>query len=343
MNSSFRKAIAINEVGSVDTILKKFRPTVGMNEGAHESLSKTIKSISQMPVYGETDDIIIYLTDSKNVHVCEFNRSFFELYLDITVDLFQGQFPLLPTNAHPDSIVGDEETWTNWTTISALVDIAKVTYFFIGFKNSTDCIKYYRITHNGRDVGPSIAGYHGVDILLKPRSISTYLAQSILSGYKLNNAYIEYIYRFYQNEPLVIPAEQIYSDNIGTPPDNTGINATKQFKLTHVKEICVLFPRYVSDYTVQFNPCLEKLCLSMLNHDYPDKETDTTSARFLRSQLEAMGLDTILQCTKSLEQSYTSPVSYKTPTRDRSASDNTDFVFVIPVERQSANAFSSMV
>jgi hypothetical protein len=32
-------------------------------------------------------------------------------------------------------------------------------------------------------------------------------------------------------------------------------------------------------------------------------------------------------------------LSHKTPTRDRSASDNTDFVFVIPVERQSANAF----
>jgi hypothetical protein len=52
-----------------------------------------------------------------------------------------------------------------------------------------------------------------------------------------------------------------------------------------------------------------------------------------------MGLDTILQCTESLEQSYNSPVSYKSPTRDRSASDNTDFVFVIPLERQSANAF----
>jgi hypothetical protein len=98
----------------------------------------------------------------------------------------------------------------------------------------------------------------------------------------------------------VIPAEQNYSDNIGTAPDNNGINATKQFKFTHVKEICILFPRYVSDYTVQFNPCLEKLCLSMFNHDYPDKETDTTSARFLRSQLEAMSLDTILQCTESL-------------------------------------------
>jgi hypothetical protein len=77
----------------------------------------------------------------------------------------------------------------------------------------------------------------------------------------------------------------------------------------------------------------------MFNHDYPDKETDTTSARFLRSQLEARGLDAILQCTESLEQSYTTPPSNKYPTRDRSIRDNSDFVLVIPVERQSANAF----
>jgi hypothetical protein len=77
----------------------------------------------------------------------------------------------------------------------------------------------------------------------------------------------------------------------------------------------------------------------MFNHDYPDKDTDTTSARFLRNQLEATGLDSILQCTESFEQSYTSPPSYISPTRDRSLCDNTDFVFVIPLERQSANAF----
>jgi hypothetical protein len=44
-----------------------------------------------------------------------------------------------------------------------------------------------------------------------------------------------------------------------------------------------------------------------------------------------MGLDTILQATESLEQSYISPPSYQFPTRD----------FVIPVERLSVNAFFS--
>jgi hypothetical protein len=38
-----------------------------MNEGAHEYLTKLIKSISQMPVHGETYDIIIVLTECKNV------------------------------------------------------------------------------------------------------------------------------------------------------------------------------------------------------------------------------------------------------------------------------------
>jgi hypothetical protein len=517
MNSSFRKAIAINEVGSVDTILKRYRPSAGLNEGAHESLTKTVKSITQMPVHGESEDITIDLTDSKNIHVCEFNRSYFELYFDFDIDVFQGQFPVLPTNARP-AFLGNTENWTNWTTIPALVDIAKITYIFIGFKNATDCIRYYRIVHNGKDVGPTIkdkvqlesylynvmkpktdkenkansftlweeanghnisvcgqyismwdiyqaylqgnssihvnfpviigyddllpfqnfgdfptcvlgdfklilrvspdalvwttvdptksikqmaenypftedgnhrifnykqfanvitsigqqnnydhrfiqvntfgraasncasditavggtptfASFNGVDILLKPRTISTYLAQSVISGYKLSSVYIDYINKFYQREPFVVPSELIYTDNLGAYPDANGIVGTKQFKFSHVKELCVLFPRHPTDLTVQFNPCLEQLYISMFNHDYPDKETDTTSARFLRSQLEAMGLDTILQCTESLEQSYVSPPYHKGPTRDRSFFDNTDFVFVLPVERESANAF----
>jgi hypothetical protein len=45
MNSAFRKALAINEVGSVDTILKRFRPTVRMNEKNHEALIKTLNQL----------------------------------------------------------------------------------------------------------------------------------------------------------------------------------------------------------------------------------------------------------------------------------------------------------
>jgi hypothetical protein len=142
---------------------------------------------------------------------------------------------------------------------------------------------------------------------LKPRLINTYLAQSIITGYKLNSTYVDYIYKLYQKEPFIVPAELICSDNFGAYFNGNDIDATKQFKFTHVKEICVLFTRHVGDYTVQFNPCLEKLSITMFNYDYPDKETNTVSAKVLRSQLEVMGFDTILQATESLEQSYISP------------------------------------
>jgi hypothetical protein len=63
-NSAFRKALKINEVGSVDTILKRFRPTVGMNEGDHEAIIKTLKSTSQMPVTGKKMKLLlIYLME----------------------------------------------------------------------------------------------------------------------------------------------------------------------------------------------------------------------------------------------------------------------------------------
>jgi hypothetical protein len=155
LKSAFRKALAINEVGSVDTTLKKFQPTVKINKKNHKVLTKTLKSTSQMPVTGETDKIIIDLSDGKNIHVTEFNRSYFELYFNIDIDLFQGRFPILLTDTLPE-LLEREATWTDWTAVPAFVDIAKSTYFFIIFKNTTNYIKYYRIQHNGRDIGSII-------------------------------------------------------------------------------------------------------------------------------------------------------------------------------------------
>jgi hypothetical protein len=62
---------------------------------------------------------------------------------------------ILPTDALPEWLEG-EAAWTDWTEVPAFVDIDKISYLFIRFKNATDCIKYCRIQHNGRDIGPTI-------------------------------------------------------------------------------------------------------------------------------------------------------------------------------------------
>jgi hypothetical protein len=90
---------------------------------------------------------------------------------------------------------------------------------------------------------PTRATYRGVDILLRPRSITTYQVQSILTGYKLEPNFIGRLEALYQNEPFVVPSEIIYTGNIGMAVSPSGIDAIKEFKFTHVKEVCILFPR----------------------------------------------------------------------------------------------------
>jgi hypothetical protein len=61
---------------------------------------------SYLPVTGETDEINIDISDGKNIHATEFNRSYFELYFNIDIDVFQGRFPILPTNVLPEWLDG---------------------------------------------------------------------------------------------------------------------------------------------------------------------------------------------------------------------------------------------
>jgi hypothetical protein len=55
-----------------------------MNEGNHEALTKIFKSTSHMPLTEKTDEIIIDLSDGKNIHVTEFNRSYYILNYILT-------------------------------------------------------------------------------------------------------------------------------------------------------------------------------------------------------------------------------------------------------------------
>jgi hypothetical protein len=54
-------------------------------------------------------------------------------------------------------------------------------------RTATNCVSDL-ITYNAV---PKIASYKGVDILLKPRLINTYLSQSIITGYKLQGGCID--------------------------------------------------------------------------------------------------------------------------------------------------------
>jgi hypothetical protein len=152
MNAHLRKELALNAIGSVDTILGQFAPKIGINEGDNKYFIKTIPSPTQKPYYGKNTDITIPFTDS-NVDVIEFNKSYFTLNLDIQID-FNPNFPLIPPEGLPWVYLLNfisnftTEIGMKWIDHEVMIELAKMTYFFIGFKNATDCIASYRITHN---------------------------------------------------------------------------------------------------------------------------------------------------------------------------------------------------
>jgi hypothetical protein len=181
--------------------------------------------------------------------------------------------------------------------------------------------------------------YAGEDITVRADNIIAWEANSVICGFALESGYKDVLARRYSEQPFIIPSEIVRIFNFSTGPSANGLNCVLTVPMLNVKEICTLFPRRATDTTVFFNPCLSGLQINMLNRQWPDQATDTTSPSFFRLQLEVTNLDSILSCTESFENSHVNIPTYKAPIRDRSAGDNTDFVWVLPTERSNANAF----
>jgi hypothetical protein len=160
-----------------------------------------------------------------------------------------------------------------------------------------------------------------------------------MSGFKLKEEEVANLKLHYAKVPMVVPAEIVRSYSFTTAPSNNGLNCVLNLAMNNVKEINVLFPRLASDLTCFLNPMLTHLQLRFNNRVYPERGIQTNTHQFLRYQTENANLDSILPATESFENSIISPVQSKKPFRDRSKCDNTSFSFIIPVERQSANAF----
>jgi hypothetical protein len=147
MQNNLHKILALNEVGSVNQLLQKFDPKLGVNEGIGKYSYLSVESTSPKP-YTQPTEITIPLTNS-NVDIVEFHRSFFTLWIDVwlnvdTPDNFAMLFYHEPT--------GDNVTYEAAESLVA----ERLDLFFIGFKNATDCIDSYKIQHNGVDIGTTM-------------------------------------------------------------------------------------------------------------------------------------------------------------------------------------------
>ncbi|GHU20153.1 hypothetical protein FACS189472_11010 [Alphaproteobacteria bacterium] len=176
------------------------------------------------------------------------------------------------------------------------------------------------------------------DIEIQAIDIQVETAVSTITGFNIQPEHIRSLTEHYRTTPMVVPSEIIRVYPFTSLPSVNGVNCTLNLALNQVKMFIILFPRLPSDLTCFTNPMLS-VQLRLMNRVFPERPLATNSYEFLRYTLENAQLDTVLQCTEAFENSIIVPPQTQKYFRDRSKNDNTQFQYIIPLERQSANAF----
>jgi hypothetical protein len=174
---------------------------------------------------------------------------------------------------------------------------------------------------------------------IDPDDMRTTDAVSTIMGFSLKDSVKTALAVYYRDIPFCVPSECIFIQSFSTPPTDSGLNCAMTIPLNNAKEVIALFPRNANDLTVFRNPQYDHLMITMLNRNFPQKGAHTNSTELYRMELESCNLDTILCPTESFENSYLKQVCPDFPIRQRCNEDDTDFILLFNLERQSTNAF----
>jgi hypothetical protein len=168
MNAAFRRILAVNQTGSVKSILSKHDAKVNIGEGAQGYLIKPMDSPTSKPYYGKTTDIALPMTNA-NIDCAEWHKSFFTLEYEITLTFPKGH-PLIAKRPQFTSSPGLNVAYTD----DLIVALLKSMYIWFGFKAATDGISQYKVTHNGIDVANTTVQQQQIESFLmnvmKPKS-----------------------------------------------------------------------------------------------------------------------------------------------------------------------------
>jgi hypothetical protein len=176
---------------------------------------------------------------------------------------------------------------------------------------------------------------------IDPDALITRSAVSTIMGFSLKDSVKAALAQYYSVTPFVIPSERVFIQAFSTGPSPSGLNCAMNIPLVNAKEVIALFPRTPNDLTCFRNPEYHHLMITMLNRNFPQKGCNSNSTEFYRMELESCNLDTILPPTESFECSYLKKACPYFPMRQRCQEDDTDFLLIFNLERQSSNAFFS--
>jgi hypothetical protein len=157
-------------------------------------------------------------------------------------------------------------------------------------------------------------------------------------GFSLKDSVKEAFRAYYSRVPLVIPGERVWIQSFSTGPSASGLNCSMTANMINATEVLVTFPISPNDLTCFRNPEYDHL-ITTLNRNFPQKGCHTNSTDFYRMEEESCNLDSILYPTKSFQASYKNKKCPYFPFRMRCTEDDTEFLLVFNIQRQSAGHY----
>ncbi|KAA6356581.1 MAG: hypothetical protein EZS28_047892 [Streblomastix strix] len=111
------------------------------------------------------------------------------------------------------------------------------------------------------------------------------------SGKSFFNFFINRVHQFYSNRPFVVPAQRIESSVFPSTASSAGIKTTQNIPLSHVTDMCLLFPKDARHVTCYENPCYFDIN-GALTFDGLDTQNQNTSIELKGHPIFAGEVDT---------------------------------------------------
>ncbi|KAA6403791.1 MAG: hypothetical protein EZS28_000684 [Streblomastix strix] len=171
-------------------------------------------------------------------------------------------------------------------------------------------------------------------------SIKNYVVTEVtanMSGYKATDDCLQRVREIYANRPFVVSSQRVEAQSFPTSATTTGIRTSQNIPLSHVTDLCLLFPKDARATTCYENPCYHNVQVTTCGRNFPDMPMNTLDQQFFQMQLNASNLDLLFEAIVEFEDALTTPRN--TASRRLNAqTDLTSFMITLQCERNSNGA-----
>ncbi|KAA6387362.1 MAG: hypothetical protein EZS28_017112 [Streblomastix strix] len=173
-------------------------------------------------------------------------------------------------------------------------------------------------------------------------SIKNYVVTEVtanMSGYKATDDCLQRVHEFYANRPFVVPSRRVEAWSFPISAITTGIRTLQNIPLSHVTDLCLLFPKDARATTCYENPCYHKVQVTTCGRNFPDMPMNTLDQQFFQMQLNESNLDLLFEATDEFDDALTTPRN--TPSRRLNPhTDLTSFMITLQCERNNNGALT---